>query len=193
MKKRKTVIIVAVVLLAAVWAFFVVRVSLYYKRDDPVVYQMGEEAPLPETYAQNVTMRVDEAHFFSNEAYDELKIPGMDEENHDLAKCILITLTLTNHGSEDQVVDLTPMQPESRAWTNGINMHWFKSMVSEEEQGTLYPTVPAGESVRINLPFNINEIHFQSKEWDTVTEREYSLVFSLYPRKESILLRMQID
>ena len=61
-----------------------------------------------------------------------------------------------------------------------INENW--------ENQTPLSTLKPGEEVTVLMPFLMAEIRFQSDDWEQVKEREFKLVFNLYPQKESILL-----
>ena len=187
MRKRRRILWTVVLVLTAIWAFLVIRVNLHYPSMEGFVYQEGEEAPLG--YQENVTVRVNGSRFMTDEELIEYYPGDVRYTGLSNFKGIVASVTITNHGSEP-AQGMPIFYFESGAFANANEMFSMTAMDGNDRIREQQPLILApGESVTWSVPTTTYNGHFLPGEWEHVPERQFSLVYTLYP-KRSIVLKL---
>ena len=74
---------------------------------------------------------------------------------------------------------------QSKAWSNGCDFDLYSQL---NNMNSIYVTLAANEEKDIKLPYLMYDFQFKEGEWETVNERDFSLVLSVYPIKNIVRL-----
>ncbi len=99
---------------------------------------------------------------------------------------LIAEAVVSNNGKEDATFLVPKITAFSDSnWSNGLSLNGYQEM---NKDLSFTPTVKAGESIKIYLPYDINQLQYtyglKSKltdKWNDVEESNYSIVFSYYP------------
>lgn len=182
MKRRRNIIIVAILLFFAVVTVLSIRINSIYPREEEIVYTMEERVP----YEDDVFIKVNNARFLTTE--EKVDIHPNESEKGVIFESLVVSVTAVNSGEDEKTVELYPIMLESGTFANGNELYAMLRINEDEKSKTLMPTLKPGESITILIPFLMANIRFKPDDWAHVKEREFKLVFNLYPQKKSIEL-----
>lgn len=185
MKKKKWIILAAVLLVAGVFAFLIIRINMKFPSTEEAVYPMNE----PVLLSNGVSVRVNGARWLSEAEKFEYNV--VETEEGGVFMTAAVSITATNEGTEKVRPELYSFELESCAYGQGLNLSAFHSINSEAENVSASPTLGPGESVTGVFPYTIFEEQFPPEDWEHITEREFWLVINLYPQKQSIRLTIE--
>ncbi len=103
-------------------------------------------------------------------AYDREKI-----------RAVFFHVQIEKTGSDNESIDFTKISAESGAWGNGINAQLF--MVLNPGVSIEKNVLEKNEIEEIILPFSMADTMFKKDDWKKIDEREFGVVFQLYPEK----------
>ena len=182
MKKKKWITLSAVLLFLVIVSVLSIRINSIYPQGEEIIYGVNEDIP----YGDDVYIRVNEARFLSEEEKEE--IHPDEYQRGVIFESLVASVTVKNIGTEERTPELYPIMVESGVFANGCELFAMWRINENWENQTPLSTLKPGEEVTVLMPFLMAEIRFQSDDWEQVKEREFKLVFNLYPQKKSILL-----
>lgn len=181
MKKARWMVVGAAVLLCLAAGFRYVQLNRRYPPPITETYTMSQ----PVSY-NSFQITVERSAFLADDQIQTVLAEEVEEGYE--PKIIVLDVTITNKADTEHTLDLTPFVLQSGAWKNGIHMLAFLRLNdTSANQATLNPSLKPGESRSLRLPFSMLSSNFAPQKWDSVEQREYSLVLSLYPIKQTIL------
>ena len=183
MRRRKLIAVIAI-LFVAIGILLTIRINLKYPKAEELIYQMDEEVP----YGDDIYVHIDNVRFLSEE--EKAQIHSFETESGFNFKSMVVTLSVTNKGTDERSAELYPMMLVTGAFANASEQFAFQKLNENSECKTLRPTLKPGEVVTVQMPFLLYDSHFFPDDWEQVKEREFKLVFNLYPQKESIKLSL---
>ena len=184
MRRRKLIAVIAILLFVAIGILLTIRINLKYPKAEELIYQMDEEVP----YGDDIYVHIDNVRFLSEE--EKAQIHSFETESGFNFKSMVVTLSVTNKGTDERSAELYPMMLVTGAFANASEQFAFQKLNENSECKTLRPTLKPGEVVTVQMPFLLYDSHFFPDDWEQVKEREFKLVFNLYPQKESIKLSL---
>ncbi|MBE6728608.1 MAG: hypothetical protein E7568_00050 [Ruminococcaceae bacterium] len=96
-------------------------------------------------------------------------------------QCMIVDLHIKNIDAKEQVLNVYTFILETGAAKNGINLNAFYAL--NGEKATLSPQISANETIVLKLPFHFTEKNFTKSKWIEFSQRDFSLVLNLYPKK----------
>lgn len=154
------------------------RVNVRFRNSKQYVYQMNECFECENQLQYSVT----NAGFFSDD--DKELFQDIETDEYEIIGCY-IDISVVNNGETSIHINLADYVLTSGGWGQRVNYPLF-TKVNKQYNSTLKP----GESTEFRLPFTVPSSVFTDKQWDKVMEREYSLVFSLYPAKQEVEINL---
>lgn len=94
-------------------------------------------------------------------------------------------LTIKNESDKEAELPLYDVTFQSNDWANAVNFGLFKFYNGDR---SLTVKLQAGESTDVVLPVLLHKQQFSSNAWSKIDNRNFQLVFSLYPQKKIIEL-----
>ncbi len=178
---KKTLIIFIIALLVAMYVFAVYSVNAKYKPAKQEIYEFGEPFEIDSVQMEMTkAIIIRENEMPDNEAFNEAIKHLLDFRETKIPYLILIEMDVINTSETDTRVDLTNLHLESGAFSL---QPYYELMVYYNQCG-MYVHLKPGESKTLKLPVPILKIYFPEKAWRYIENREFSLVFSLYPKKQ---------
>lgn len=172
MSRRRKVGITVGVLLAitcmAVVAWRIWYVNQKYPQETIVVIAYGESGRLQ----QEIEMKVLGCEWIPFEEEERIETQT-DGYNY------IVTIRLENVGQEAQEADLTRLYIGLDGYSNGIDME--KYLVRNEAVGTLHPLLESGETLEVDLVYQIHDSQWKKKDWKHVTEKIFYVQRMDYP------------
>ncbi|MBE6805453.1 MAG: hypothetical protein E7526_02860 [Ruminococcaceae bacterium] len=178
---KKISIIFIVVLLLVVYVFAVCNVNAKYKPALQETYEFGEMFQI-----ESVQMKMTKAVFMredempDDEAFNKSIKHLLDYRETKIPYLILMEMDIINTSEKNVRVDLTNLHLESGAFSL---QPYYELMVYYNQCG-MYVDLEPGENKTLKLPVPILKIYFPESDWRSIENREFSLVFSLYPKKQ---------
>ncbi len=180
-KIYKIMIMVLVLLLGGAAVARIVQLNNKYPPATLEKYQLNEKLD----YA-GVEFMVTDFQLVNEEDIPAIT-PIDGDESLGEKKYMIITAKISNQSNKIKEVDLTPIKLESVAFTNAIDMGALIQMSSGKP--TLHPTLYPNEEIEMQLPFAMSEVMFTEEDWKNINERDFQVVFSLYPVKKVVELK----
>ena len=178
---QKMVLVLALVLIGA-FCFGFFTVNAKFPPGKEIIHPFGQQISYKNVEFQvKGTEILDYSQFSGNkELIRALQGPNPAGEDVQNTKIILVTVEFYNPTDQPLKLDLTPF------WLEAGN---FSSQC--DYSLTLYYN-PSGlilnkkEKRIIKLPVPLKTVFFTGSEWETVKDRKFSLVYTLYPEKNIV-------
>lgn len=180
MKLKKWLILGGVLVFAVVLVVRFVQVNIRYPAPSYRSVEPGE-VEIPKS---GLEYSISDAYFLPPEEitalYDAIDpnqatytryIPGEQEE------LLMIEMTIHNPTDEEKEFGV-PTNLESKAWCNGLDVPMYVYLNPETNE-----SLASGESITVKMPFTMLYLQFKPSQWESVRDREYQLLLSLYPEK----------
>lgn len=101
-------------------------------------------------------------------------------------KMVLVTLNIKNTSTQEKTIELYPFVLESNGWRSAFDFEAFNKLNSENVSTSL--RLKPGKSQTVILPFTMYNSQFKKDYWAKLQNKEFDLIFSLYPIKKYIKL-----
>ena len=161
--------------------FFSIGINMKYPKSEIFTYDLNQEVEISD-YSFIVDNFEVVDYFDFKEIYD-IDYSRLDKyvEKENI-KVAAVTVVVENTGMEDIVPQIYQLTICSGTYSNGVDLDVFKAM-NNDSSAMLAPLLRAGESIRIVLPYVIYGTSFQCDEGDPFMNRDFDLIFSIYPQK----------
>lgn len=179
-KKRVALFFIIVLVGAFCFSFFTVNAK--FPPGKEIIHPFGERISYKNMEFQvKRTEILDYDQFAENEELiHALQGPNPEGEDVQNTKIVLITAEFYNPTDQPQKLDLTPF------WLEAGNFS------SQADDSLILYYNPSGlilnkkEKRIIKLPVPLKTVFFTGSEWETVKDRKFSLVYTLYPEKNIV-------
>lgn len=179
-KKIKQHIVIAVgLLLVVVFTVLCIKVNIKYKNPTTLVGAIND--PID---SNGYELVVHSAGFVSDDQLQELWKDELSTFSDCKAYAVTISITKTDDNAKD--FSLGDIMLVSGAFSNGVDLQRFYEMNAD----TLKPfkELKCNETVTYTFPFMIVKENFTDKQWNQFPNREFSVVFALYPQIKEVKL-----
>ena len=143
-------------------------------------YRVGETA-----HYNGMDIDIQESYFLSEQDIDKY-FSKFTSQGYQ-AKCLAVQARFSNNGTENVMLDLSQFRLVSGGWSNGINFNVHQQYNNPEAVYLMLELAP-GEEYTTILTYSMLDSHFEPGDWESVEDRQYTLVLSLYPIKRVIEL-----
>ena len=143
--------------------------------------KMGEQME----FQEGIMISVNSYCFLSDEDQKQLYEKAGGEPVSE-SRILEVRLTIENTTAESKKIIMSDLYVEGIGMQNGVSKYIIDS--SEERYSSLQQELQPGERKKICFPYNILPNQISKKEWETIEERRFWLVFSSYPIKKKLLL-----
>ncbi len=185
MNKRRKKILWLLVLSVLTAAYFLRFFYINHLYPETVTreYQMNQSVPYNGVEIQVVSCRLLEGSDWRQieTAYHKDIDEGVE------TKCLVPEIQIKNTSSQAKEIRVSSFSAQSGAWRNGINLETLAAMNAEKENRS--STIMPGQTVTMKLPYVMSSSQFGQQNWSTVRQRDFQLVLSLYPVKQTVKLR----
>lgn len=131
---------------------------------------------------------VNDYYFLDQQSVDKLFTNEIQAGQKVLS--IILDVNFLNQSKETKNIDISSLILTSSSWKNAI--HLMSYLELNEPLGITSTNIilDAQESISLKLPFCINSAQFRDfKDWEKSISQEYELIVSLYPLKNTVLLK----
>lgn len=184
--KRKIIITVISVCLVCVYAYQFISINSTFPQNKKVAYNTNDKV----TYYQNTAIKVLNSQIIDKESI--LKDSGLKKEmehyynDNDNYKLINVEIEISNLNNEDAQVSLEHLHLESVSWS----LQPFLPVVLYYNNFGVNISLKGNETKKITLSYPLSENMFSEGGWYKLEQREYYLVYSLYPEKKMVKINL---
>lgn len=179
-KKSKIILLSLVILICGCYILMFCKTNSTYPQNEKIVYDYGESFVV-----QNAEITIDDAFILKKEEIKEdeeltklLKESSGYLEEEDLSLA-LFKLNFKNTLKEDIVVDMTMFHLES----GSFSLQFYYPLLFYYNNSGIYVELEAKEEKSIIAPVPIAAGNFLNYNAESILNRDYFLVCSLYPKK----------
>lgn len=152
--------------------FLFIRINLKYK--NPTI----EEASLNEAVRYNGYEFVVQSGYFLND--DELlEVWGDDLNNYSDAEAYMVTIDITKVDADADYISLGNFELLSETYRQGPDLLVFRAL--NDHLSKLFNELDQGETQTYIFPYMLVKEQFSNSQWKKIKERQYNIVFTLYP------------
>jgi len=183
---RIIVILFAVIAFMAAYIFMFCSVNAAFPQNKRVIYSFGETFT-----AQGAEFKITNAVLLSkSEIEKDKELTGILERNSGFSSVpdlnlALIDITAVNPGQEELDIDLTSFHLESGAFS----LQFYYPLVLYFNDGGMYISLSKYEEKKLKMPVPVAGVHFLDYNYKKVKNRDYFLVYSLYPEKKMAAIK----
>lgn len=171
-----------VVCLAVMSVFQIIRVNTQFPQTSIICANIGESLQLDQLHVKATSFEMVPYKSISNDCSLKSLVDQIEDGEVNLIKASIVIENDTDLSVEFPLYDVIF---QSIDWANAINLDTFKYF---NDNRSLLVEMKPKESLKLILPCLIHQIQFSDKDWKEVQERNFQLVFSLYPQKRIIAL-----
>lgn len=182
-KKVKLVIIFACIsIFLIVYIFMFISVNFKFPQSTKEIYKIGEEFEY-----QNIKVKINDAYFVEDKELQKDK-EFLDLVNHyyenqsDNIKFVILDMEIQNPDDQENSISLIPFHLES----NDFSLQADLPFVMYLNECGMQLELKKNEIKKLKFPVPLSEKFFRKSEWHKVKNRDYYLVYSLYPVKKMI-------
>lgn len=182
-RKIKLFIILACISVFLItYIFMFVSVNSKFPQNTKEIYQMGQEFEY-----QNTKIKINNAKFIEGEDLQKDKglldlVNKYYEKQNDNIKLIVLDMEIKNIADKDNSISLIPFHLES----NDFSLQADLPFVMYLNECGMQLDLKKGESKILKFPVPLSKNFFRKSKWNNVKNRDYDLVYSLYPVKKMI-------
>jgi hypothetical protein len=186
---KKLAILLTAVAFVCVYLYMFFSVNAKYPQNTKTVYGFGE------TFNhRGVDLKITKAEFFEgaelnkdNDFKDAMYI-SQDEDTTDEYKLIILDVDFYNTNDKAIRFDLTTLHVES----NDFSMQFYYPLMLYYNGSGMYLELMPGEHKSLRLPLPIANTFFLDSAWKNVKNRDFYLVYSLYPVKNMAEIKFNV-
>lgn len=178
-KKRKTAIIVALLVAGVVvgfWVYKVAEVNREYPQASIEHIPCGTETSLE----NGVKVRVKNTEFLTSGEYIKRYGKNMEISKDEDLCVVLATISLKNPTTKKQAVDICQFYIEKEGYYNGMALDTFLEQSKGEDTVRI---LGKSEEQEVTLPYILYAYQFKQKDWKQIQEKQFYLVNQRYPVK----------
>lgn len=178
--KRKGIIIGIIAVMFVVWLSFVIQVNAKFPKAVTTTYEKGETAIL-----DGIQYEILDCIWL--DAVDVKSYMGDADSIYDCDyKAMVITLQITNASQTTADYSLYECCVEGAGYTNGL----CGELAANLSDGMMLSgELEPGETRIVRMPYMCVESMFAPSVWSQVEHQDFSLVVSLYPEKNALLVQ----
>lgn len=182
-RKIKLFIILACISVFLIaYIFMFVSVNSKFPQNTKEIYQIGQEFEY-----QNMKMKINDANFIEAEALQKDKgfldlVNKYYENQSDNIKFVILDMVIKNTSDKDSSISLIPFHLES----NDFSLQADLPFVMYLNECGMQLDLKKDEIKSLKLPVPLSKNFFKESKWNNVKNRDYYLVYSLYPVKKMI-------
>ncbi len=183
MRKSKCISCVILLILIALYSFFVYKVNQKYPKEVSVRVDFQEEESLQE----GVALKLEKAKIYDNQEAMQKFGQSLEDEMADGIACRVVQLdvTLKNETKQEQWVDLYQLYLEDQSYANGI----AADLQTKTDTPELEVTLNGEEEKEASLCYLLYENQFTKKKWKKMKTEDFWLARETYPEKYIWMLK----
>lgn len=181
-RNKKTFIIIIICCFVGLFSVMFYSVNSRFPQGKQVIHKKDSAF-----LYQNIEFKVTGFSFLNGKDIKNNKelMKAFNEPSTSDFKLLLTDVNLHNPTNKDVKVDLTAFHVESNDFSLQL---YFPAMIYYNNCG-MYVDLKSGERKTLKLPVPLSRSYFTSKAYKTVENRNYYLVYSLYPSKNMIKIK----
>jgi len=132
------------------------------------------------------SLRAEEYEIINQNEINEKNVIFQPLQSSFETKMVIVTLNIKNQSTQEKAIEIYPFVLESNGWSSAFDYEAFCKLNSENASTSL--VLKPGETQTAILPFTMYNLQFKKDYWANLKNKEFDLVFSLYPIKKYIKL-----
>ena len=181
-KKKSKILLLSSVLVFGIFLFNFITINRKYPDREIQTYTLGDKVEYSDCTITITGYRL----FTKDEFLDKYSILSDSEDIGCEWNKLLIDLTIENKLDSKNYFETDNLLLESGSWWNGLDMQTMKSINETLENSTIL--LQARQKVFLCLPYTLYEIQFKPMDWNSIENREFDLIASIYPITQKIIL-----
>ncbi len=184
---RFIAVVITVTIAVCIYIAMVCHVNATYPQNKKTIASLGQALDF-----QGAQLSVSGAElldgdsFVNNEEIANALNLDVSRRNPDNHKLVILNAVVSNPGNTTIMLDLTCCHLESNDFSLQL---YFPLMLYYNDCG-MYVELTAGEQKSLKLPVPLEPEYFTTSAWPNVKNRDYFLVYSLYPEKKMVEIKI---
>lgn len=177
-KHIKLAVIISICVIAVLYVSSYLYINSVFPEGETVIYKQGEML----SYL-GADVVIDDAEFIQKQEIEKspelMDIMAVEKDEEMDYKIAVVDITVTNNTDSTLKLSLEYLNLCSIEWAAVIDletMYYYNGAGVGVE-------LKKGESKQLKLPYSLMELHFSDNTWEQVQDRDYYMVYSLYPVK----------
>lgn len=186
-KTKKHIVIVGCLIVLCLYIFLYIFTNFTFPKPDKEYFLMGEwvAAQGAEICVNNCVIWDYNSIVNNKELKSKIEMyVSSDTEN---VKLFIVESEMVNKTKDTLIIDLTSIHLESNEFSLAVFFPLFQFFNESSMNVELKP----GETKKLIMPIPVNKISFSEKKWNSIEERDFYLVTSLFPTKTMIKIELK--